>query len=95
LALVSNADLLKENMEVAANSEDTGTLQALEKLDSLEAKLNQVKVAYQQFYTTMGAEGWIKGFLDGLKNVINSLNNLPKIFGKIPAAAIVFISNFI
>jgi len=47
LALVSNADLLKANMEVAANSEDTGTLQALKALDSIETKTEQVRVAYQ------------------------------------------------
>ena len=88
LALVSNKDLLQENMDVAAASEDTGTLQALKALDSLETKLNQVQVAYQQFYTTIGAEGVWKSTLDGIKNFIDSLNNLPKLFGKIPIGAI-------
>ena len=38
LALVSNKDILKANMEVANNSEDVGTLQALKALDSIEVK---------------------------------------------------------
>jgi TP901 family phage tail tape measure protein len=80
LALVSNGDLLKENMETAANSEDTGTLQALKALDSIESKMNQVQVAAQQFYTTIGAEGVWKGALDGITNYINTLNNFGKLF---------------
>ena len=95
LALVSNPDQIRENLEVAAESEDTGTLQALKALDSLETKLNQVQVAYQQFYTTIGVEGIWKTFLDGTKNVIDTLNNLPKLFGKVPVGAIAVIYDII
>lgn len=92
LALVSNVDLLRENLENAQNSEDVGTLQTLKALDSLESKLNQVQVAYQQFYTTIGIEDIWKGLLDSTTNVINTLNGLPKIFDKVPvnAAAMVY-----
>lgn len=95
LALVSNIDLLRANMDVAENSEDVGTLQALKALDSLESKINQVQVAYQQFYTTIGIESAWKTFLDGTKSVINTLNSLPKLFGKIPVNAIAAISSVI
>lgn len=95
LALVSNADLLKENLANALNSEDIGTLQALKSLDSLETKINQVQVAYQQFYTTVGIEDVWKALLDSTKNVIDTLNSLPKVFGKIPAGAIAAIANLV
>ena len=95
LALVSNVDLLKSNMDVAMNSEDTGTLQALKALDSIESKTEQVRVAYQQFYTTMGAENVWKSALDGLKEYINMLNGLPKLFDKIPIGAIGMIMNLV
>ena len=88
LALVSNIDLLKQNINVAENSEDVGTVQALKALDSLESKIEQVRVAYQQFYTTIGIEDVWKTLLDGTKNVVNTLNGMPKLFGKIPIAAI-------
>jgi len=45
-------------------------------------------VAYQQFYTNIGVENVWKGFLDVTKNVINTLNGMPKLFGKIPISAI-------
>lgn len=95
LALVSNVDLLKENIANAQNSEDIGTLQALKAMDSLESKLNQVQVAYQQFYTTIGVENVWKGFLDGTKSVIDTLNNLPKLFGAIPLNAVAVIGSAI
>lgn len=95
LALISNVDLLKSNISFAEDSEDTGTLQAIKALDSVESKLEQVKVAYQQFYTTMGVETMWKGALDGLKNYINYLNGLPKLFGKIPLGAIAVASNIV
>lgn len=88
LALISNKDLLAENISVAENSADVGTAQALKALDSLESKIEQVRVAYQQFYTTIGIEEVWKGFLDGAKSVINTLNGMPKLFGKIPVGAI-------
>lgn len=93
LALVSNADLLKQNLEVAENSEDTGTVQALKSLDSIETKIEQVRVAYQQFYTTIGVENVWKGALDGIRNYIDTLNNLPKLFGKIPIGALAVITD--
>lgn len=88
LALISNGDELRKNIEIAENSDDTGTLQALESLDSLESKINQVQVAYQQFYTNIGVEGIWKSGLEGLRNFIDNLNDLPKMFDKIPAAAV-------
>ena len=93
LALVSNVDTLKANMDVAENSEDTGTVQAIKSLDSIESKMEQVRVAYQQFYTSIGAEDVWKAGLDGLRNYIDTLNGLPKVFGKIPVGAIAVITD--
>ena len=95
LALVSNIDLLQENIANAENSEDVGTLQALKAMDSLESKINQVQVAYQQFYTTIGIESAWKTFLDGTRSVIDTLNSLPKLFNAIPLNAIAAISSVI
>lgn len=95
LALVANYDTYKQNLEVAETADDTGTIQANKALDSLETKLNQVTLAYQQFYTSIGAESVWKGMLDGIKTALNSLNNLPKAFGKVPLAAINMIMDII
>ena len=95
LALVGNVDLLKSNLDVAMNSEDTGTLQALKALDSIETKTEQVRLAYQQFYTTVGAQDLWKGALDGITRYITNLNSLPKLFNKVPLSAVAMISNLV
>lgn len=61
----------------------------------MESKINQVQVAYQQFYTSIGIENVWKGFLDGAKSVIDTLNSLPKLFGTIPVGAIAMVTNII
>ena len=95
LALVGNKDLLKSNLAYAENADDTGTVQALKSLDSIEAKTQQVKDAYQQMYTGIGAADIWKEFLEGTKNVMNTLSHLPKLFGKIPIGAIAMVTDII
>jgi len=78
LALISNIDTFKANLEYAEDSENTGTLQALKSLDSIEAKAEQVRVAYQQMYTSLGAEELWKDVLDIVRGFVNTLNGLSK-----------------
>jgi hypothetical protein len=54
-----------------------------------------MKVAYQQFYTTIGAEDVFKGMVDGATQLITTLNNLPKTFGKIPLGALAMVADVI
>ncbi len=79
LALVSNGERLHELMDAADNSEGAGTLQYLKTLDSLESKLEQLRVTFQEFYTSMGIEDLWKGALTGLTNFISNLNKMPKL----------------
>ena len=93
LALVSNYERLSELSDTAANSEDASQLQVLKTMDSIEAKSQQLQTSLQSLYTESGFEDLYKGLLDGLKNVIDYFNGLPKIFGKIPAGVIVVFSS--
>lgn len=95
IALVSSYDRLSELVEDAANAEDAATLQTLKTLDSLESKIQNLKNAWQGFYANLGLEEVFKTALDFLTGIINRLNNMPKIFGKIPAAAIIIVGNAI
>lgn len=79
LALVGNVDAYKEALETAADAEDAGTLQYLKTMDSLETKLQQVKTAWTQFYSSMGLEELFKGALDIITNIIQSINKMNKI----------------
>ena len=88
LALISNFDTYKEALSIAQNAEDTGTLQTLKTLDSLDAKLEQMRVSIQEFYTSSGLEQLYKNVVDGITNIINAANSLSKIGGKFPALAL-------
>ena len=95
LALVSNIDEYKKALDLAMNSEDTGELQTLKTLDSVDAKLERMKVTIQEFYTSSGLQDLYKNLLDTITNVVSAANSLPKAFGKIPATALAIGSQII
>lgn len=82
-------------VEDAANAEDAATLQTLKTLDSLESKIQNLKNAWQGFYANLGLEEVFKAALDFLTRIINRFNEMPKLFGKIPVAAVSIISSAI
>lgn len=88
LALVSNIDEYKKALEVANDSEGTGTLQFNKTLDNIETRLTKLKTAWQLFYTDSGIEKAIKNVITGLTNILNRLNKLPKIGKKFAASAL-------
>lgn len=95
LALVGNYDRLSELYEEAADSQDAAALQTLKTMDSIETKINQLKTTFQEFYTSTGIETLIKGLLDFATQAIERLNGIPKVFDKIPLAAIGVIGTLI
>ena len=78
LALVGNYDEYSKALEVAANAEDAGTLQYLKTMDSIETKLQQVKTAWTQLYSSMGLEKLFKGALDITTKILQNFNKLGK-----------------
>lgn len=78
LALVGNYDEYSKALEVAANAEDAGTLQYLKTMDSIETKLQQVKTAWTQLYSSMGLEKLFKGALDVTTKILQNFNKLGK-----------------
>nr|DAK55446.1 MAG TPA: minor tail protein [Caudoviricetes sp.] len=95
LALVGNYDLLKESMDIAANSEDEGALQMLKTMDSMETKINQLQNSVKLFYTSSGVEELMKTIVDFGTTVVNYLNNMPKLFGKLPVVVLTTLVNLV
>ena len=88
LALVSNVDEYKRALEVAEGSEGSGELQMLKTLDSVDAKLEKMRVTIQEFYTSSGLEQLYKNIIDAITNIISAANDMPKMFKNIPVQAI-------
>ena len=95
IALVSDYDRLSELVEEAANADDAATLQTLKTMDSLESKIQNLKNAWQGFYANLGLEEVFKGALSAVTTLINRLNSMPKLFGKVPVIAVAMISSAI
>ena len=95
LALVGNYDLLKKSMDIAADSEDEGALQMLKTMDSMETKINQLQNSVKLFYTSSGVEELMKTIVDFGTTVVNYLNNMPKLFGKLPVVVLTTLVNLI
>ena len=67
----------------------------LKTMDSLETKINQFQVAWQNFYASTGIESLMKWLVDLGTSILNWANNLPKAFGKIPTQLLAMIVNFV
>lgn len=67
---------------------DNSANKELEKsLDSIQAKLNQLKSTWQQFSTDFLDTGFVKGFVDVLKGLVGVLDGLTKATGKFSLAS--------
>ena len=95
LALVSNVEEYKRALELANDSDNAGDIQTLKTLDSIDAKIERMKVTIQEFYTSSGLQDLYKNILDTITNIISAANSLPKVFDKIPAMALVIGANII
>ena len=95
LALVSNIDEYKKALEVANDSEGTGTLQFNKTLDNIETRLTKLKTAWQLFYTDSGIEKAIKWVITALTDILTKLNKLPKIGKFISASALAQVASIV
>lgn len=95
LALVSNIDEYKKALEVANDSEGTGTLQFNKTLDNIETRLTKLKTAWQLFYTDSGIEEAIKWVITALTDILTKLNKLPKIGKFISASALAQVASIV
>ena len=80
LAMMSDYDRTLELVEAANNSAGASDKQFEKTLDSLEAKLNKLSNAWDQFTMGLADNKLIKGAVDaltGLLDIVNKLTNIP------------------
>lgn len=76
IALVSNAERLREVATMAENSEDAGLIQYAKTLDSLESKQANLKTSFQQFYMDIFNGDFFKGIIERVTTLLDGLNKL-------------------
>jgi len=86
-SLVENWDVAKRALETSLNSEGSAERELANALDSVEAKANQVKTAFQALSQSLLSSDMYKGFLDGTSSAISLVNTLIKNLGTLGTAA--------
>jgi len=81
IAMMDNYKRTVELVGFAQNSAGASQQQFEKTLDSLEAKVNQLKNAMEQFYMGLANSAVIKGFIDLLTGIINTINDVTDAFG--------------
>ena len=76
IAMMSNYDRTVQLMDYANNSAGASNEQFGKTMESLEAKLNKLKNAWQQFEMGIANNSFIKGAVDGLTGLLNITNTV-------------------
>ena len=92
IAMMQNNARTQELLGYAYNSEGASQKQFEKTLDSLEAKINKFKNAWNEFTMGIADSGMIKGAVDILTNLITVVNKLAKMTGPLEGFVKAFIA---
>ena len=87
LALMSNSERLTELLGEAYNSAGAGAAQFAKTQESLQSKINNLKTAWTQFTTSVLDSKLLKGAVDTLTLLLNTINALTDALGPLSGAA--------
>lgn len=87
LALMSNSERLTELLGEAYNSAGAGAAQFAKTQESLQSKINNLKTAWTQFTTSVLDSDLLKGAVDTLTLLLNTVNALTDALGPLSGAA--------
>ena len=87
LALMSNSERLTELLGEAYNSAGAGAAQFAKTQESLQSKINNLKTAWTQFTTSVLNSDLLKGAVDTLTLLLNTVNAITDALGPLSGAA--------
>ena len=97
IAMMSDYERTMELVNAANNSAGSSQAQFDKTLESMEAKLNQLKNTWQEFTLGLMDQGVLKGLievLNGILTAINKITNLPGVLGGASKALLGFFTLF-
>ena len=92
IAMMDNYERTLELVDIAQNSNGASAAQFAKTLDSLEAKMNNIKSSFEEFIGTVVGSELVKDILDGVNTILQMINNIAEAG---PAAIAVFGAFFI
>lgn len=91
-SLLNNFDIARDALETSKTSSGSATKEHEKYMDSLEAKLNQLQAAWQEFSLAFMDSDFLKGLVDAgtgiltfLTDIIDTLGVLPTLIGSVVA----------
>lgn len=81
IAMMDDYDRTLELVDIAQNSAGTGARQLQKAQEGLESKINSLKSAWQELYSSVITSSAIGGVLNIANNFLNILNTIPGPFG--------------
>lgn len=76
IAMMDNYERTLELVDIAQNSNGASADQFAKTLDSVEAKLNNLKSSFEELVGTLVKSEFVKGILDGLNNILQFINGI-------------------
>lgn len=95
IAMMSDYERTMELVNAANNSAGSSQAQFDKTLESMEAKLNQLKNTWQEFTLGLMDQGLLKGLIEALNGLLGAINKLTDAPGILGSASKAFLSFFL
>lgn len=95
-SLLNNFDIARNALETSSTSSGSATKEHEKYMESLEAKLNQLQAAWQEFSQVFMDDSFLKGFVDAGTGILTVLTDIIDTLGVIPTlvATVVAVLSF-
>lgn len=86
-SLMQNFDIARQALDVSLNSEGSAMAEHDKWMDSIQARVNQLKAAWEGLSQSFMGSDFLKGSISGLTSFVETIDTLIQKFGTIPTLA--------
>ncbi len=90
IALMDNFNIATSATEKALNSQGSAFKENQKYVNSLEGKINQLKLSFEKMYSSMLSSNLLKGVVDGITKLVTTFGNLPSVVVAATTALLLF-----
>ncbi len=90
IALMDNFNIATSATEKALNSQGSAFKENQKYVNSLEGKINQLKLSFEKMYSSMLSSDLLKGVVDGITKLVTTFGNLPSVVVAATTALLLF-----
>lgn len=83
-SLMNNFDIARQALDVSLNSEGSAMEEHAKAMESISAKINQLKASWESLSQSFMGSDFLKASIDGLTDFVQVIDTLIQNFGTIP-----------